>query len=60
MTIMLKFVCFFNDEGCEMFTDLILKKRERMYLNCDDVMSLFLILMLVYRLVLVIGLSSFM
>ena len=39
MTIMLviEFVCFFNDEGCEMFTVLIMRKSERMFKTSDDV-----------------------
>ena len=37
MTIMLviEFVCFFNDEGCEMFTVLIMRKSERMFKTSD-------------------------
>ena len=39
MTIMLviEFVCFFNDEGCEMFKVLIMRKSERMFKTSDDV-----------------------
>ena len=28
---------FFNDEGCEMFTVLIMRKSERMFKTSDDV-----------------------
>ena len=51
MTITLVIEFFFNDEGCEMFTVLIIRKSERMFKTSDDVifqfnsmfMSLFLI-----------------
>ena len=45
MTIMLviEFVCFFNDEGCEMFTVLIMRKSEECLKLVMMFMSLFLI-----------------